>query len=119
MKIIKLLFVFLSLIILSSYAFCGEQVIRVKTGNNFKIELKSNPTTGYQWQLAKPLNKKIVDLVSSDYIPPKTNLVGAGNKEIWVFKAVKKGKTEILLKYARPWESVQPIEQKTYIIEVQ
>jgi len=118
MKSIKILSIFLFLIIMVLPAFSKEDIINVNVGDNFKIELKSNPTTGYQWQLAEPINKNTVELVSSDYILPNTNLTGAGGKEVWIFKAIKAGEIKISLKYVRSWENVQPIDQNTYVIKV-
>ncbi|MCD4784013.1 MAG: protease inhibitor I42 family protein [Candidatus Eremiobacteraeota bacterium] len=94
--------------------------IKAKVGQEFLLKLNANRTTGYQWQLAKPLNKDIVTLVNTDYWIPKTpGLVGSGGKSVWRFKAIGKGKTLIHLKYVRPWEKkVKPEKTKTFIIIV-
>ena len=118
MKLIRFLSVFLLLISLSCPTICKETSIKVKSGHTFSIKLKANPTTGYLWQLAKPLDNNYVELVSSDYIPPRTKLVGAGNIEVWTFKAIKTGKTEIILQYLRPWEKVSSVEEKKFMIEI-
>jgi inhibitor of cysteine peptidase len=81
-----------------------ENTIRVKVNKEFSIILDTNPTTGYQWQLANPLDEKILKLTSSDYKAPKTKRVGAGGKEVWTFKALAAGQTTISFKYVRPWE---------------
>lgn len=117
MKLIKILIV-LVIFALTVPAFAKGSVINTKAGNTFKIQLESNASTGFQWKLAVPLDEKIVKLVSSDYIAPNTNLVGAGGKEVWVFKAIKKGTTKISLKYVRPWEKIAPVSQKVYTIIV-
>lgn len=117
MKVFKVLLVFLLFIFASIPAFSDEN-ITVRQGKTFKIELSSNPTTGYQWQLAKPLQANSVSLISSKYIPSKTNLTGSGGKEIWEFKAVKKGKTEISFQYVRPWEHVKPYKVSVYVINI-
>lgn len=116
MKLLKFLLIFIVPILIVLPAFSDEN-ITTKVGNNFKIELKSNATTGYQWRLAKPVDDKI-QFLSSDYIAPNTNLMGAGGKEIWTFKAVKKGETKICFEYARPWENVKPEVSYTYIIRI-
>lgn len=82
--------------------------ITVSNGEKFAIVLTSNQTTGYSWQLAKPVNEKILRLVNSEYIPAGSGLIGAGGKEIWTFLAVAAGETSISLKYARPWEKEKP-----------
>jgi len=92
---------------IEEYLSPGE-VVAVNTGRRFAIRLQSNPTTGYGWQLAKPLDEKIVVLVTNDYIHPDTRLIGAGGHEVWIFKAVGQGQAEISLKYVRSWEKDQP-----------
>ena len=90
-----------------TYLSSGETVA-LKSGCRFSIRLQSNPTTGYGWQLARPLDEKIVVLVTNDYIRPDTTLVGAGGHEVWAFKAVGRGQADITLTYVRPWETNQP-----------
>lgn len=78
--------------------------IKVMVGKEFSLVLASNPTTGYSWQLAQPLEAQTVALVTNTFQPPNTQLVGAGGEEIWKFKALSAGQTIISLKYVRPWE---------------
>ena len=82
--------------------------ITTEVGKQFVISLQSNATTGYKWQLAKPVDGAIIEFVSSQYVTPKTRLIGAGGEELWTFKAVGKGKAEIMLEYIRPWEKDKP-----------
>jgi inhibitor of cysteine peptidase len=82
--------------------------IEVTNGQEFSIELDANATTGYQWQLAEPLNNSLLELLSTEYRVSETGLVGAGGKEIWKFRAVDQGKTMISMKYIRPWEKGTP-----------
>ena len=84
------------------------ETVALNSGGRFAVRLHSNPTTGYGWQLAKPLDEKIVVLVTNDYIHPDTRLIGAGGNEVWIFKAVGRGQVEIALKYVRPWEKDRP-----------
>jgi predicted secreted protein len=94
--------------------------IETAPDREFTLTLESNRTTGYQWQLAKPPDEKIIRLIRNEYRIPKTRLVGAGGKEVWTFKAVGKGKTEIFLKYVRPWEkNVPPVREAVFVIVVQ
>jgi len=73
-------------------------------GKIFTLRLRSNPTTGYIWQLAEPLNDKLIRFIGNEYWGNKTGLVGAGGSEIWTFRAIEAGKTEIVMKCVRPWE---------------
>jgi len=91
----------------------------VVVGREFSLTLASNVTTGYQWELAEPLDEAIVKLVGSRYQAPKTNLVGAGGQEVWTFRAVGRGQTKIKLKYVRPWEKdTPPAETASYTVSV-
>lgn len=108
------------IIALSQEEGISKIVIQIKKGEKFLISLDSNPTTGYSWQLAKPLDEKIIRLVSSKYKAPKTELVGVGGRESWTFKALGRGKTKIIFVYARPWEKgIPPAEEKAVDIIVE
>jgi inhibitor of cysteine peptidase len=117
----KIIIFTLTFISLASLCFAQDlkqaKVIEAQAGQNFTIILKSNPTTGYQWQLAKPLDESIVQLISPEYLTDKTKLVGAGGKQVWVFKALKAGQTNISLKYVRPWEkNTPPQNEESFVI---
>ena len=73
-------------------------------GDNVVLTLDANHTTGYSWQIAKPIDTDTLEFVETKYIPTETGLIGEGGTEIWVFRALKKGETEVAFKYVRPWE---------------
>jgi inhibitor of cysteine peptidase len=113
------------LILLFSASFCLAQeskpaeVIDAQVNRNFTITLPSNPTTGYQWQLARPLNNKMIKLIGSEYIAEDTGLVGSGGKQVWKFRALKAGSAAIALKYVRPSEkNVPAASEKIFIIVI-
>ena len=91
--------------------------IKVKVGQRFTIRMESNPTTGYGWQLSKDLDNIIV-LITNTFIPPDSKLCGAGGHELWTFKAVEQGQTNILMKYVRPWEKDQPARTNVFMVIV-
>lgn len=86
----------------------SEGAFHLTVGEEFKITLDSNATTGFQWSLAAPVNESVVKLVSNAYEAPQTRLAGAGGKEVWTFRAVGRGQTEIRMKYSRSWEKGTP-----------
>jgi inhibitor of cysteine peptidase len=93
--------------------------IEVEAGEEFSIALASNRTTGYRWQLVTPLDEQIVKPVGSEYVAPAASRPGAGGEEVWTFRAVGPGKTEIALQYVRPWETgVAPAETARYVVVV-
>ncbi len=79
--------------------------INATVGQEFKIALESNPTTGYQWLLAKPLNESMVKQVGRVYERPNPRQAGAAGCEVLKFNALCEGRTEIHLKYARLFEN--------------
>lgn len=89
------------------------KAVETSVGKEFTVELEANHTTGYAWQLQKPVDESMVKAVSNDYqatpqAPGKVPMVGGGGKEVWTFKAVKAGKTTIDFKYVRSWEADKP-----------
>ena len=94
--------------------------IQATVGKEFVIILDANATTGYEWQFVDPIVKNLINLVSSEYIPNKTALIGSGGKSVWTFKAIQVGKTQISFKYIRAWEkNIPPAKEATYIVNVQ
>jgi predicted secreted protein len=82
--------------------------IHASVGQTFSIELTSNPSTGYGWQIGKSLNAVVLQLVGNIYDEAQSTKIGAGGKEIWTFKAVGKGTATIEMTYGRPWEKNTP-----------
>jgi predicted secreted protein len=80
--------------------------IDVAAGREFTIVLGVNQTTGYRWELAKPLDGGMVELIRSEYKIQDGGKMGAGGKEVWTFKAKGEGRTKITMKYIRPLEKI-------------
>ena len=94
------------------------QTIDVSVNQEFVIALGSNPTTGYSWQVSHDEN--MLELVESKYETgeeAKQGVVGAGGVELFRFKALKIGRTEITMVYKRPWEE-QSLDQKVFTVNV-
>jgi predicted secreted protein len=97
-----------------------EEIIHIKAGKCFSIDLNSNATTGYEWQLSVPLNENIVNNAGKIYVPPVNAIPGAGGKEIWNFITNNPGNTEIIFNYIRPWEKeVKPAKNAAFKIIVE
>ena len=91
----------------SSYS--GKQV-ELSVGQSLVVTLESNATTGYSWALFQNGDDSVLNKTGNEYVAPQTTLVGAGGKEEWTFKALKKGTSAISMGYSRPWESTPPVE---------
>jgi inhibitor of cysteine peptidase len=98
----------------------GSPDVRVKTGDDFALQLDSNITTGYTWQIANKLDEAVVRLVDERYeVPADTGRVGAGGQQRFTLHALAKGTTTIKLQYVRPWEQpLVPNREATFTIAV-
>lgn len=69
-----------------------------------QVTLYSNQTTGYSWsETAQIADFKVLQQESHEYVAPTANRVGAGGKEVWVFKTLAPGKTTLNAAYSQPW----------------
>lgn len=85
-----------------------KTIVVSATEPTFSIQLDSNPTTGYRWEL-RSYNATFIKMVENHYVAPKTQRIGAGGHEVWTFKVLPAGfktatQTTISLGYARPWQ---------------
>lgn len=83
--------------------------IRLQTGDEFSIELESNPSTGFGWVLTEQLKSSVVRMVSVSYRPPDPPVPGSPGTDFWTFRATGPGTAEITLGYLK--QSVNPSEQ--------
>lgn len=84
-------------------------------GNTLVIILESNKSTGYEWQLAEPIDTNMIEFVESKYEASDTNSMGSSGKEKWTFKASGAGETKVSFKYLRPWEKdVSPAKEAVF-----
>lgn len=91
----------------------------VAPGRQFTIALDANRSTGFQWELAKPLDTDVVTHAGTTYEQEPDASLGAGGKEVWTFDAVAPGWAKIELVYRRPWEEMAPARIAVYSVDVQ
>lgn len=91
--------------------------VTLSVGEQLTIELPSNITTGYSWSVAD--DGGLQQVGEALYEAPDTDAVGAGGTETFTFEATEPGAGELVLWYARPWESVQPAETWSVTVEVE
>ena len=80
-----------------------HHALTVRRGEKFKIELESNPSTGYRWHLVF-FNNSILKLISSEFVSKIANQIGSTGIQRFNFEATKQGTTSIEIIYKRPWE---------------
>lgn len=69
----------------------------------FRIRLSSNPSTGYLWELVSGIGQ--LEHIKTEYKQSPScgrNMVGCGGDDLYTFRAVKAGETELLFVSQRP-----------------
>jgi inhibitor of cysteine peptidase len=98
------------------------RTITSKVGDGIQVILGGNPTTGYSWTTSLSDADKAVLQQQGDalYAQQSTDssIVGAGGTFTFTFKATAAGQVTLKFNYARPWESVQPIQTCSMTIVV-
>lgn len=99
---------FLLFFLVQAYA-ADTMIVNVNANQKqFHVNLPANPTTGYQWDVVS-FDSLLVQLLYSQYLRPKSNLVGAGGEMQYNFELlpgkIYPAKTIMQFKYHRPWES--------------
>jgi len=111
----KNLYIVVILAVVVSLAFIGTSVgqkqttntIQATLGEEFVIIFDANAAAGYEWQLAAPIDNKLVKLVSS------------GDKLVWTFKALQTGKTQISFKSGEQRKKNTSAQKKAvYIVNI-
>ena len=95
-----------------------KTTIEVALGENAVITLESNHTTGFRWELAAPLDRTKLEFVDTNYVTGGSGLMGAGGQEVWTFKTINSGTTEVALKYVQPWEKNKPPAREATVVVV-
>jgi len=82
--------------------------VEVTVGDSCTVTLCSNPTTGFLWsESAQISDQTVLEQTDHKFVPPPERpepVEGEAGKEVWTFKALKKGTSTISLEYSRPWE---------------
>ena len=91
--------------------------VHVLPGETIRVRLRSNPSTGFSWELG-PLEDGFFEVESKfEADPHREGEAGYGGCDIRTFKAVRSGEADISLTYARPWEDDRPAD-KTFRLHV-
>ena len=79
------------------------QPLSLPTGEQLRISLSENVTTGYSWRL----NSGCASLLKLDHdevAPPSSSAIGAPHLRTWLFTAASAGQCELRFDSVRPWE---------------
>jgi inhibitor of cysteine peptidase len=80
--------------------------VSAAVGDSFTVTLCSNATTGFKWsESAQISDQTVLQQTGHEFVSPEAeDIVGAPGKEVWTFKALKKGTSTLSVEYGRPWE---------------
>ncbi len=97
----------------------GDKEITIKSGQFLKIELESNPTTGYSWEIAGFAGSDVLGRTGKYDYKPESDRLGSGGVQIFKFKGKEKGNAKIIFEYRRPWEKdIEPVSRYTVRVTV-
>jgi inhibitor of cysteine peptidase len=87
------------------------KTIRLKNGENFTLNLRENPTTGYAWELNL---SKGLSILNDKYIqdPTPEGYTGVGGNHSWIIQAEASGSQQVKGIYRRSWENITGTEDK-------
>ena len=83
------------------------KVVKVQPGDQVRITVPGNPTTGYTWQIAAVRIDILEPGLEPEYFADSDRL-GSGGRFTFRLKAIGPGYTKVLLAYLRPWETDKP-----------
>ena len=84
-------------------------------GQQLRVTLDANPTTGYQWAVDGSLPAQLTQVGSAAYTSHST-AIGGGGSDLWTFVGASTGTGSLKLKY---WRSFEPTATPVKTFEVQ
>lgn len=84
-------------------------------GQQLRVTLDANPTTGYQWSVDGSLPSQLAQVGSAAYTSHST-AIGGGGSDLWTFTGASTGTGSLKLKY---WRSFEPTATPAKTFEVQ
>ena len=82
--------------------------VELTTGDTLQFKLNENPTTGHQWSLETTGG---LEIITDNYLPSASRLVGAGGIHEWDIKTTASGKQHVIGVYSRSGENLTGSEQ--------
>jgi inhibitor of cysteine peptidase len=85
--------------------------VRLKTGDQLELRLKSNPSTGYMWYV-QAKSTPLLKLVNQSQTEATEPGVGRPVFQVFKFEARRGGDGALQLHYVRSWEKPVPDEER-------
>ncbi|MFX1263621.1 MAG: protease inhibitor I42 family protein, partial [Promethearchaeota archaeon] len=88
------------------------------SGEVLVLNLESNPSTGYGWQV-QGLDARILrQLDATEWVPDTPSKLGGAGTEVLRFAATGQGRATLNLVYARPWDTKAPAKAFSLAVNV-
>ncbi len=110
----------------ASPAGSGPQELQVTESDNGRavdlrgqvlvLKLRSNPSTGYGWQVQGLDGRILRQLDSDEWVPDEEGKLGGPGTQVLRFAGMGKGPATLNLVYARSWEDAAPV--RTFSLQV-
>ncbi len=95
-----------------------EKRIMLQPEQILELSLKSNPTTGYDWQVFLPETEVLIR-GEREFRPCNEKLCGGGGLAVLRFKGGKPGRTTLIGCYYRNWEKIDLQHDQTFTVSVE
>jgi len=89
--------------------------VKIHPKDTLSISLVSNASTGYKWHYDD--STAFLKLIETKSEAPASKLIGASGKQIFIFKARKKGKVNLKLFYTRGTVDTSKVFEQFVVIE--
>jgi len=77
--------------------------VELAAGDSFTVTLGSDRTTGFQWSESAQIDDlAVLNQLAHRFVPPEEDAPEAAGEEVWTFKALKAGSTEVSMEYSQP-----------------
>ncbi len=122
--------IFLSIVLITSIS-CTNKIISFNTDKTKKIEVengqevllsfKSTPSAGYKWVLSSKSDTASLQFIKKEINKEQKDIpiLGGQVEEVWHFKAISIGKSDLIFYYKRNWENIPPLDSLLYKIKIQ
>ncbi len=91
--------------------------LEVEVGDKIRMELCSDPATGYKWDY-ETTEGNVLREEEHSFMEPEEDFSGTSGMEVWTFEAVENGTTELRMEYSPRWEGDVWKAEWTYTLTV-
>lgn len=93
----------------------GEQSVTAKSGIAFSVQLQSQMSTGFSWELAEVPASLLI--VKENVLTEEKDKAGGIDIQEFIFKSEKKGDLNLIFRYGEHWKN-KPKYIKTSTVKV-